>query len=93
MKMDILYNNMIYIDDDKGFVFRNGTLTDCYERIYEVIQYEDDKGELQFKIKYRCLDYCAGEYELLDEEEVYEVKQFQKITVINIEVKDHDWEI
>ena len=91
----ILYDNMIYIDGDLGFVFEDGKLTHCYTTIDEVSQYEDSEGNLIFQIKYGFddtdYDYDYDE-NLIEtnfwnyENHTFEVNKFEKIKVINREV-------
>ena len=97
-----LYNNMIYIDGDLGFVFEDGRLTHCYNSISEVSQYEDSNGNLMLQIKYLHdeaeydYDYDENTIENLvtnTYDDVFEVNKFEKIKVVNCEVIRYEFNI
>lgn len=99
---NILYDNMMYIDGDLGFVFENEKLTHCYTTIDEASQYEDSEGELILQIKYGFddVDYDYDYDENLietpfwnHETDVFEVSKFEKIKVVNREVIRYDFNI
>ena len=94
---NILYNDIIYIDGDLGFVFEDGRLTHCYNTISEVSQYKDSEGNLIFQIKY-LRDEVEYDYDYDENtvenwvtntyDDVFQVNLFDKIKVINKEVKN-----
>lgn len=91
METNKLYDNMIYIDGDMGFVLENGKLTNCYDRINRVIQYEDSNHNLCLKINY---DYFSEyDHERSDENDVFQVSKFEKIKVVNREVIKYEFNI
>ena len=94
---NILYDDIIYIDGDLGFVFEDGRLTHCYNTISEVSQYEDGNGNLMFQIKY-LRDEVEYDYDYDENsvenwvtntyDDVFQVNLFDKIKVVNKEVKN-----
>lgn len=94
---NILYDDIIYIDGDLGFVFEDGKLTHCYNTISEVSQYEGSNGNLMLQIKY-LRDEVEYDYDYDENtienwvtntyDDVFQVKLFDKIKVVNKEVKN-----
>ena len=89
---NLVYDNMIYIDGNLGFVFADGRLTRCYNSISEVYQYEDRDGNSMLQIKY-LRDEVEYDYDY-DENtienwvtntyyDVFPVSLFEKIKVVN----------
>ncbi len=98
----ILYNNMVYIDGDLGFVLENGKVTHCYNTISEVSQYEDSNGRLVMQIKYLRdeVEYDYDYYENVIEDwvtntydDVFQVNLFDKIKVVNREVIKYEFNL
>lgn len=87
-----LYKNMIYIDGEKGFVFQDGKLSHCYDRISEVCQYENSEGDLMLQISYFydaplyrkdyngnfCASLATG-----TDRDFFQISEFDKIVVRN----------
>lgn len=91
----IPYDNMIYIDGEKGFVFQNGKLLYCYDSISEVCQHENSEGDLVLQIGYfydtiKYIEGCEGDYTatLVPEadRDVFQISEFDKIVVHNREI-------